>query len=145
MICLASFDLMPSMSRCSSALISAVSLVLADTRIALAAIIIAMATVDSIIKALFIAVSLPSIVVSCSCLLTSRAHRPAEIGEVMGSASQALSPVSAEERNLLKQLSEYAAKASMRPDCKAQTLINWLKQTLKPGGTLLPQPGGTNS
>ena len=53
MICLASFALMPSMSRCSSALISAVSLVLADTRIALAAIIIAMATVDPIIKALF--------------------------------------------------------------------------------------------
>jgi hypothetical protein len=38
-------------------LISAVSLVLADTRIALAAIIIAMATVDPIIQALFIAVS----------------------------------------------------------------------------------------
>ena len=57
-----------------------------------------------------------------------------QIGEVMGSASQALSPVSPEERNLLKQLSEYAAKASLRPDCKAQTLINWLKQTLKPGG-----------
>jgi superfamily II DNA or RNA helicase len=58
----------------------------------------------------------------------------AQMGEVMGSASQALSPVSAEERNLLKQLSEYAAKTSQRPDCKAQTLIDWLKQTLKPGG-----------
>jgi ERCC4-related helicase len=57
-----------------------------------------------------------------------------QIGEVMGSASQALSPISAEERNLLKQLSEYATKTSLRPDCKAQTLINWLKQTLKPGG-----------
>jgi superfamily II DNA or RNA helicase len=57
-----------------------------------------------------------------------------QIGEVMGSASQALSPVSTEERNLLKQLSEYAAKASLRPDCKAQTLIDWLKLTLKPGG-----------
>lgn len=57
-----------------------------------------------------------------------------QIGEVMGSASQALSPISTEERNLLKQLREYAAKASLRPDCKAQTLINWLKQTLKPGG-----------
>ena len=58
----------------------------------------------------------------------------AQIGEVMGSASQALSPISAEEKVLLKQLSEYAAKASQRPDCKAQTLIDWLKQTLKPGG-----------
>ena len=57
-----------------------------------------------------------------------------QIGEVMGSASQALSPISTEERNLLKQLSEYAAKASLRPDCKAQTLIDWLKRTLKPIG-----------
>jgi SNF2 family DNA or RNA helicase len=57
-----------------------------------------------------------------------------QIGEVMGSASQALSPISAEERNLLKQLREYAAKTSLRPDSKAQTLINWLKHTLKQGG-----------
>jgi superfamily II DNA or RNA helicase len=55
-----------------------------------------------------------------------------QIGEVMGSASQSLSPVSPEEQSLLKQLQEYAAKTSLRPDCKAQTLINWLKQTLKP-------------
>ena len=55
MICLASFALIPSMSRCSSALISAVSLVLADTRTALAAIIIVTAIVDPIIKVLFIA------------------------------------------------------------------------------------------
>jgi Superfamily II DNA and RNA helicases len=52
----------------------------------------------------------------------------------MGSASQTLSPISVEERNLLKQLSEYAAKASQRPDCKAQTLIDWLKLALKPSG-----------
>jgi hypothetical protein len=57
-----------------------------------------------------------------------------QIGEVMGSASQELSPISAEERALLKQLSEYATKGSLRPDCKAQTLINWLRETLKPGG-----------
>jgi hypothetical protein len=57
-----------------------------------------------------------------------------QIGEVMGSASQALSPISAEERSLLKQLSAYAAKSSLRPDCKAKTLIDWLKRSLKPGG-----------
>ncbi|WP_434130695.1 DISARM system SNF2-like helicase DrmD [Methylocaldum sp. GT1BB] len=57
-----------------------------------------------------------------------------ETGEVVASASQALSPVSAEEQALLKLLSEYAAKASLRPDCKAQTLIDWLKTTLRPGG-----------
>jgi SNF2 family DNA or RNA helicase len=58
----------------------------------------------------------------------------AETGEVVASASQVLSPLSAEEKGLLKQLSEFAAKASQRADCKAQTLINWLKSTLRPAG-----------
>jgi superfamily II DNA or RNA helicase len=58
----------------------------------------------------------------------------AETREVVGSVSQALSPISAEEKALLRQLSEYANKASLRPDCKAQTLIDWLKSTLRPGG-----------
>lgn len=58
----------------------------------------------------------------------------AETGEVVSSASQTLSPISAEEKALLRQLSEFAAKTSQRPDCKAQTLINWLKQTLRPAG-----------
>jgi SNF2 family DNA or RNA helicase len=58
----------------------------------------------------------------------------AQIGEVVASASQALSAVSQEERNLLKHLREYAAKATLRSDCKAQTLIKWLNQTLKHGG-----------
>lgn len=58
----------------------------------------------------------------------------AETGEVVGSASQVLSPLSAEEKGLLKQLSEFAAKASQRADCKAQTLINWLQTTLRPAG-----------
>ena len=52
-----------------------------------------------------------------------------ETGEVVSAVSQALSPLSAEEKALLKQLSEYAAKNSQRPDCKAQTLIDWLKKT----------------
>src|SRR5204862_4475038 len=54
--------------------------------------------------------------------------------EVVSSVSEALSPISAAEKALLRQLSEYAAKASQRPDCKAQTLINWLKATLRPAG-----------
>ena len=58
----------------------------------------------------------------------------AQTGEVVSSVSQALSPISAEEKVLLRQLSEYAAKTSQRPDCKAQTLIDWLKTTLRPGG-----------
>jgi len=57
-----------------------------------------------------------------------------ETGEIVASASQALSPVSMEEQALLRQLSEYGAKASLRPDCKAQTLIDWLKDNLRPAG-----------
>jgi SNF2 family DNA or RNA helicase len=58
----------------------------------------------------------------------------AQTGEVVSSASQALFPISAEEKPLLRQLSEYAVTSSQRPDCKAQTLIDWLKVTLRPGG-----------
>ncbi|AJZ57238.1 DEAD/DEAH box helicase family protein [Paraburkholderia fungorum] len=58
----------------------------------------------------------------------------AETGEVVASVSQVLSSLSGEEKGLLKQLSEFAAKASQRADCKAQTLINWLKATLRPAG-----------
>lgn len=57
-----------------------------------------------------------------------------EAGEVVSSASQALSPLSTDERALLKQLSDFASKASQRADCKAQTLIDWLKTHLRPGG-----------
>jgi SNF2 family DNA or RNA helicase len=57
-----------------------------------------------------------------------------QTGEVVSSVSQALSPISGEEKGLLRKLSEYAAKTSQRPDCKAQILIDWLKATLRPGG-----------
>jgi SNF2 family DNA or RNA helicase len=56
----------------------------------------------------------------------------AETDEVVGNASQALSPLSAEEEGLLKRLSEFAAKASQRADSKARKLINWLRTTLQP-------------
>ena len=58
----------------------------------------------------------------------------AETGEVVSSVSQSLSPVSAEEKALLRQLREFAAKSSQRPDCKAQALIDWLKKTLRLSG-----------
>jgi superfamily II DNA or RNA helicase len=58
----------------------------------------------------------------------------AETGELVSAISQGLSPASAAEKALLRQLSEFAAKASQRPDCKAQALIDWLKATLRPGG-----------
>lgn len=57
-----------------------------------------------------------------------------ETGEVVSTVSQALSPLSADERGLLQVLSEYANKTSLRPDCKAQTLIDWLNRTLRPDG-----------
>ena len=58
----------------------------------------------------------------------------AETGEVVSSVSQVLSPLSVEEKSLLRQLSEYAVKSSLRPDSKAETLIEWLKKTLRPSG-----------
>jgi superfamily II DNA or RNA helicase len=58
-----------------------------------------------------------------------------ETSDVVSSASQALSPLSQDERRLLKQLSEFAAKSNQRPDSKAKTLIDWLEKTLKPNGS----------
>lgn len=57
-----------------------------------------------------------------------------ETGEVVSSVSQALSPISTEEKALLRELSEFVAKSTQRPDCKAQTLIDWIKTTLQTGG-----------
>src|ERR1039458_6089637 len=58
-----------------------------------------------------------------------------ETGDVVGSASQALSPLSQEERKLLKRLTDFAARSSQRPDSKAQKLIDWLGQNLKVKGS----------
>ena len=58
-----------------------------------------------------------------------------QIGEVMASVSQSLLALSTEERNLLSDLRQYAAKAILRPDCKAQALVDWLKKTLKSNGS----------
>ena len=52
----------------------------------------------------------------------------------MGSASQALSPISAEEEGSAQATQRIRRQGQPAPDCKAQTLIDWLKQTLKPGG-----------
>jgi superfamily II DNA or RNA helicase len=58
----------------------------------------------------------------------------AETDDIIGSVSQALSPLAGDEQSLLKQLSAFAVKTSQIPDCKAQTLINWLSETLRPEG-----------
>lgn len=57
-----------------------------------------------------------------------------ETGEVVSSVSQSLSALTAEEQSLLRRLSDYAVKTSLRPDSKAETLISWLKNSLRPGG-----------
>jgi superfamily II DNA or RNA helicase len=58
----------------------------------------------------------------------------AETSEVIASASQSLSQLSSEERELLSRLTKYAEKASLRSDSKAKTLIEWLNLTLRAGG-----------
>lgn len=54
--------------------------------------------------------------------------------EIISSVSESLSAISKEEKALLKQLREFAEDASRVPDSKAQALIEWLNQTLRPGG-----------
>jgi len=39
-----------------------------------------------------------------------------------------------EEKELLKQMKDWATKAVSRPDSKAQVLIQWLKENIRPGG-----------
>jgi len=67
--------------------------------------------------------------------LTQDDQYESETGDVVSSASQMLSPLSQEERNLLKKLSDFAAKSSRRPDSKTQKLLAtnsnpWLRLAL---------------
>jgi superfamily II DNA or RNA helicase len=57
-----------------------------------------------------------------------------EHGEAVHAAGGLLGELSGEERSLLDELEQYSQKAVGRPDSKAGRLIEWLKQTLKPGG-----------
>ncbi|MFL6314975.1 MAG: DISARM system SNF2-like helicase DrmD [Terriglobales bacterium] len=57
-----------------------------------------------------------------------------EAGEVVSTASQVLSPLSQDERALLKELSDFSTKSSSLPDSKVKKLIAWLNQNLKPDG-----------
>lgn len=54
--------------------------------------------------------------------------------EVVGNATRLFRDLAAEERELLGRLKEWAAQYSGRPDSKAQTLIDWLNENIKPGG-----------
>jgi len=54
--------------------------------------------------------------------------------DAVDAASRLFSEPDDQERALLKQMREWASKASNRPDTKAQVLIDWLKANIRPGG-----------
>jgi len=54
--------------------------------------------------------------------------------EAVGSATRLFTTLSSEEQRLLKALREYAQRASGKPDAKAQALLDWLQEHLKPDG-----------
>lgn len=54
--------------------------------------------------------------------------------ETVSTASQAMASLSQEEMQLIKQLREFATRASQRADCKAGRLIEWLESTVRPNG-----------
>lgn len=49
-------------------------------------------------------------------------------------AATTWSPLSAEERRLLDELGAWAESASQRPDSKAERLLDWLEESLRPEG-----------
>jgi superfamily II DNA or RNA helicase len=55
-------------------------------------------------------------------------------GEAIDEASRRLRPLSADEKRLLERLRSWAEQASHRPDSKAEALIRWLKENLRPKG-----------
>ncbi len=57
-----------------------------------------------------------------------------EHGEAVQVAGSLWGDLSPEERSLLEELEQYAQKAAGRPDSKASRLLEWLKETIKPGG-----------
>lgn len=57
-----------------------------------------------------------------------------ETGEVISLVSESLKLPSTEEKALLRQLRQYAAAATQRADSKAQTLMDWLKKSLRTNG-----------
>jgi hypothetical protein len=67
-------------------------------------------------------------------MLTTRNTKPKPVRSLAPSVKLCL-PSPLKKGPCLRELSEYAGKSSQRPDCKAQTLINWLKATLRPAAS----------
>jgi superfamily II DNA or RNA helicase len=55
-------------------------------------------------------------------------------GEAVGTATTAFAQLGEEERRLLRELRDWAERATARADAKAQTLVSWLERTLRPEG-----------
>ncbi|WP_242333117.1 DISARM system SNF2-like helicase DrmD [Anaeromyxobacter sp. SG66] len=55
--------------------------------------------------------------------------------EAIEQASRRLRPLSADEKKYLGRLHSWAEQASHRPDSKAEALIRWLEETVRPKGT----------
>ena len=54
--------------------------------------------------------------------------------EAVETASRHVAALASQEKNLLRELREFATHAATRADSKARTLIDWLKANLKPNG-----------
>ena len=60
--------------------------------------------------------------------------REAAESEAIEEASRRLRPLSADEKKLLGHLRSWAEQASHRPDSKAEALLRWLEEKLRPKG-----------
>ena len=54
--------------------------------------------------------------------------------DAVNTASRLFCETTSEEKQLLKQMKDWAAKATAQPDSKAKILIQWLKDNIRPGG-----------
>ena len=57
-----------------------------------------------------------------------------ELGDAIGSASRLFDNMDAEQKQLLRDLGDWAREASKRPDSKCKALIKWLEENIRPGG-----------
>jgi superfamily II DNA or RNA helicase len=61
--------------------------------------------------------------------------REAAESEATEEASRRLHPLSSDEKGLLGRLRSWAEQASHKPDSKAEALLRWLQQTVRPKGS----------
>ena len=54
--------------------------------------------------------------------------------DTVEAATRLFQPVSSDERSYLTELRNWAESARTKPDSKAQTLLDWLQETVRPGG-----------